>query len=228
MTIVILQPGYIPWLGFFEQMWRSDVFVFYDDVQFDKNGWRNRNRIKSLNGPLWLTVPVAVHLGDKILNVRIDNKQDWGKRHIKSLETYYKKAPFFEQYFPVFRDVLSKKWDFLLDLDVEIIRLINGMLGMEKKIMFSSELGVREGGKIGRLIDICKFFGADMFYEGGAGKNYINDEEFAREGIKVKYQNYQPQSYSQLYEEFVPHLSVVDLLFNEGPKSLEIIINGGR
>jgi len=220
---VILQPGYLPWLGFFEQMWQSDFFVFYDDVQFDKNGWRNRNRIKTANGIQWLTVPVHITLGDKVKDVRIDNTQNWQKKHLRSLELAYSKSPFLKNYFGIFKDIISKKWEYLIDLDVRLIHQINEILGIERKIFFSSKLNVVGGEKTGRLINICKFLGAKIFYEGSAGRNYIDINEFEKAGIKIEYQNYKHPTYSQLHGEFLPCLSIIDLIFNEGSKSLEIL-----
>jgi hypothetical protein len=223
MIAVILQPGYLPWLGFFEQMWRSDIFVIYDNVQFDKNGWRNRNRIKTVQGIKWLTVPVHVTLGDRIKDIRIDNTINWQKKHLKSLELAYAKAPFFKNYFQSIEGVLKRNWEYLLDLDAALIGEISKLLGLKRKLLFSSKLGIDENGKIGRLINICKALGADTFYEGAAGKNYIEDSEFKKAGIKIEYQDYKHPVYSQLHGDFVSHLSVIDLIFNEGPRSLEIL-----
>jgi len=118
---------------------------------------------------------------------------------------------------------LSKKWKYLIELDVELIHQVNKILGLRRKLLFSSELGITEGGKIGRLINICKALGADTFYEGAAGKNYIEDSEFKKAGIKIEYQDYKHPVYSQLYGDFISHLSIIDLIFNEGPRSLEIL-----
>lgn len=110
MTGVILQPGYIPWLGFFEQMYRSEVFVAYDDVQFDKGGWRNRNRIKTSQGELWLTVPIIRNFGQLVKEVKINNQTDWRSKHLKALELNYKKAKYFKDYFGEMEKVLARPW----------------------------------------------------------------------------------------------------------------------
>jgi len=224
MIIGILQPGYMPWLGFMEQVFRSDMFVVYDDVQYDTGSWRNRNRIKSAAGIQWLTVPVLVKFCEyQLVNeVKIDNKQNWKRKHLSALQINYAKAPFFKQYFPLFQEVLDNNWQDLIDLDFKCFQLIMSLLGISKPIYFSSELGI-SGGKVERLINICKHFGADTFYEGAAGANYINPEEFTQAGLSVKFQNYKHPIYNQLHGEFIPYLSVLDLLFNEGDKSLEIL-----
>lgn len=221
-TIAILQPGYLPWLGFFEQMYRSDVFVIYDDVQYDKNGWRNRNRIKTASGAQWLTVPVIVKGKPKISEVLIDNTKNWSKKHLQAIKTNYAKAPNFTQCFSLLVEILEKKWDRLVDLDVILIKKMAEILGLKREIVLSSELGIT-GGRIDRLIKICQYFKADVFYEGAAGKNYINEKDFLDAGIKIEFQDYQHPIYKQLFGDFIPYLSIIDLLFNEGDKSLEII-----
>lgn len=227
MRIGILQPGYLPWLGFFEQMYKSDVFVIYDDVQYDKEGWRNRNRIKTANGVQWLTVPVIVKFDAHplITEVMIDNKKNWAKKHRISIQQNYSKTPFYRKYIDIFEEAYSKEWQYLVDIDMHLILQLAKCLGMVgKKIIRSSTLNVT-GDRIERLINICKLFKADTFYEGAAGKNYIDENYFERHGIKVEYQDYKHPIYNQLHGEFVPHLSVIDLLFNHGDESLAILLN---
>lgn len=227
MRIGILQPGYIPWLGFFEQMYKSDVFVIYDDVQYDKESWRNRNRIKTANGVQWLTVPVIVRFEDAPLinDIKIDNKLNWRKKHLHSIKQNYSKVAYFKKYIDIFEEAYSKKWQYLVDIDMHFILELSVLLGIDcNKIVRSSTLNI-SGDKIERLIEICKLFKADTFYEGAAGKNYIDDSQFARNGIKVEYQDYKHPAYRQLHGDFVPYLSVVDLLFNHGEESLAILLN---
>lgn len=230
MIIGILQPGYLPWLGFFEQMYRSDVFVLYDDVQYDKEGWRNRNRIKTANGVQWLTVPVLVRFLDHplITEIRINNEVNWRKKHLASVKQSYGKAAFFEEYYELFEEAYSRDWNFLIDLDLYFIMKLAECLDMkEKKILRSSDLPIK-GGQIERLIHLCKHFGADTFYEGAAGRNYIDEGAFLKEGVRVEFQDYDHPIYSQLYGEFIPNLSVIDLLFNHGKESLSILTNQGK
>ncbi|HAG51110.1 MAG: hypothetical protein A2X87_04490 [Deltaproteobacteria bacterium GWC2_42_51] len=227
MRIGILQPGYLPWLGFFEQMYKSDVFVIYDDVQYDKQGWRNRNRIKTANGVQWLTVPVLVKFEDNHLvnEIKIDNKLNWRKKHLFSIKQNYSKAQYFKKYIDIFEEAYSKEWEYLVDIDIYFILKLAECLGMgDKKIIKSSTLSVT-GDRIERLVNICKLYNADIFYEGAAGKNYIDDSHFAKNGIKVEYQDYKHPVYNQLHGDFVPYLSVIDILFNNGDKSLLILAN---
>lgn len=227
MKIGILQPGYLPWLGFFEQVHRSDVFVIYDDVQYDKHGWRNRNRIKTANGIQWLTVPVHVSLKEPCLikDVEIDNRQSWRKKHLLSIRQNYMKAPWYKDYIGIFEEAYSREWKYLVDIDMYFIEGLVESLGIRgKKIIRSSSLDL-EGDRIERLIKICKTFSADTFYEGTAGRDYIDELVFTRQGIAVLFQDYVHPVYKQLYGEFIPYLSVIDLLFNHGKESLAILIN---
>jgi hypothetical protein len=225
MRIGILQPGYLPWLGFFEQIYKSDVFVIYDDVQYDKHGWRNRNRIKTANGIQWLTVPVLSSGMNQPLvrDTRINNSTNWRKKHLASITANYSRALYFNEYINLFQEVLNREWDYLFDLDMTFIELLCRALGIKRKVVCSSELDV-SGDKVTRLINICKHFGADVFYEGQAGKAYLDEELFKSEGIIIEYQDYQHPTYQQLYGDFEPYLSVIDLLFNEGPDSLALLV----
>lgn len=227
MIIGILQPGYLPWLGFFEQMYRSDVFVIYDDVQYDKEGWRNRNRIKTANGIQWLTIPVSIKFEQHplIYEVKIDNTTNWRKKHLFSISQNYSKARFFRKYIPIFEEAYSKEWEYLIDINMNFTLKLAERLGMEnKKVVRSSTLNI-EGDRIGRLVKICKLFNADIFYEGISGKNYLDEKYFTEQGVRIEYQNYKHPVYQQLYGDFIPHLSVVDLLFNCGEESLSILAN---
>ena len=225
MKVAILQPGYIPWLGFFEQVYRSDKFVLYDDVQFDKNSWRNRNRIKTPDGPLWLTVPVRQkgHISQTLLETEIVGKNPWPRKHLNSLRSYYTKAPYFKNYIDDFSEILQQEWTYLVDLDIALINYLLEKLGITTSLIRSSELKI-PGKKTERLVSLCEELGATTFYEGSAGKNYMEEKRFEEAGINLEYQDYQHPTYPQLYGEFIPYLSVIDLLFNCGGESLNILL----
>lgn len=227
MRIGILQPGYLPWLGFFEQLYKSDIFVVYDDVQYNKHSWRNRNRIKTANGVQWLTVPVFVKFKEHPLinEVKIDNKSNWRKKHLLSIKQSYLKAPFYKEYVDIFEEAYSRNWGYLVDIDMYFITKLAECLGINsKKIIKSSTLNIT-GGKVERLVRICKVFEADIFYEGAKGRNYLDEKYFTEHEIKVEFQDYKHPVYNQLYGDFVPYLSVIDLLFNQDKESLSILIN---
>jgi hypothetical protein len=223
-TVVILQPGYLPWLGFFDQMYKSDIFVILDDVQYDKHGWRNRNRIKTAQGIQWLTVPVLISGKCKpiIKDVLIDNRINWQKKHLKGIEQNYKKAQFFKDYFYLFEETLSKEWKYLIDLDMEFIYKLNAALGLNRKIIFSSGLNIKTD-KTERLINICQMLNADKYLTGDAAKDYIDGAEFTKNNILLEFHNYSHPNYKQLYGKFIPYLSIIDLIFTYGDKSLEIL-----
>ena len=229
MRAVILQPGYLPWLGFFEQLQRADIFVIYDDVQFDRRGWRNRNRIKGPDGELWLTVPVIQkgRFGQKVSEVEIDDKHPWQRKHIESLRRCYSRAPYFKRYFPLIADIIRKPSQKLVDLDISLIYLLAEMTGQPmSKFRRSSELGLT-GGRTSRLLNICRALGADEYYTGAAARVYFDMKLFNNAGIKVEFQDYRHPAYPQLFGDFIPYLSLVDLLFNTGENSGEIIASGG-
>jgi len=225
MTVAILQPSYLPWLGYFDQIYKSDIFVFYDDVQYDKGGWRNRNKIKIPNGWQWLTVPVKMkgRFGEMLYEKEINNKTNWREKHLKSIQQNYVKAPYFKDYFKSLEKIYLKEWKNLEELDVTLIKLICNLLGMKnKKIVYSRELKI-EGEATERLVKICQLFKADTYLTGDAAKGYLKEDLFEKVGIEVEYQNYQHPVYNQLYGDFVPYLSVIDLLFNHGEESLSIL-----
>jgi hypothetical protein len=230
VRVAILQPSYLPWLGYFDQIYRADTFVFYDDVQYDKHGWRNRNKIKTPQGWQWLTVPVLTkgRFGKLIYEMEIDNHAPWAEKHLKSIQVNYHKSPYYHAYIKYFEKIYLKEWQYLADLDIELIKLITNLLGMGNKMFIRSmELGVK-GDRLERLINICQLFKADNYLTGQAARNYLDEKLFAKAGIKVEYQNYKHPAYPQLYGDFIPHLSVIDLLFNCGPESLKILAKGGE
>lgn len=224
MRVAILQPGYLPWLGFFDQMYKSDVFVIYDDVQYDKHGWRNRNRIKTAQGMQWLTVPVLTMGQDNPLvkEVLINNKVDWRRTHLKTIKQNYSRAPFLNTYFGMFEEIYSKEWKYLIDIDMTFIFTLMEELGLTTKIKFSSSLGIM-GKSTQRVIDICLYLKASEYLSGDAAKDYLDESLFFQNDIKLEYHHYQHPVYNQLYGEFIPYLSVIDLLFNHGNESLDIL-----
>ena len=228
-TLAVLQPGYLPWLGFFDQLKRSDCFIFYDDVQYDKNGWRNRNRIKSTTGePYWLTVPVRVHsLSQQLIETEIDNRQPWARKHLGTIRQFYAKAPHLDRYLPELEHVLSKNWERLCDLDLAVIKLMCDWLGLERWTMRSSELAIA-GDRSARLVNFCLHVGANNYLSGNAAQEYLDVELFARHGITVEWQNYKHPTYPQQNGAFVRFLSALDLLFNCGDESRRIISEGSK
>jgi hypothetical protein len=223
-TIVVLQPGYLPWLGYFDLLNKADVFVHYDDVQFDKHGWRNRNRVKGPRGAVWLTVPVrhSGRTGQAVLDVEIDDRQNWRRKHLSTVDQFYARAPYIEAVLPRLRDLLDRPWRRLVDLDLAIIDWLARELGIEKPQHRASELGIG-GDRNLRLLNLCRHFGATRYLSGDAARDYLNVPQFLAAGVEVMWHDYVHPSYAQQHDAFVSHLSVLDLILNMGPDSLAVL-----
>lgn len=220
------QPEYLPWLGFFDRIYKADIFVILDDVQYQKGGFINRNKIKTSQGWQWLTVPVKEReRRKKIKEVVINNQSDWGRVHWKALFYNYNKAPYFKEYADFFKGVFDKKWKLIAELDIFLLENIINILGIKRRIERSSSIKVT-GEATDRLINICKALGATTYLSGPGGKEYMETERFKEENINVTFQDFVRPTYPQLFKEkgFIPYLSVIDLLFNCGPESLNIIL----
>lgn len=227
---VILQPSYIPWRGYFHQIALADIFIFYDDVKYDKNGWRNRNKIKTPNGPMWLTIPVltkGVETQKVPINaIRIDRSKRWVNKHINAITTNYSKAPFFKEYSPVIFDLLNSNKELLVDLTIDLTILLSELLGIkDTKFIRSSTLDSISGEKTERIIQILKKLGINHYISGPSAQNYINEKSFSSADINLEYMTYSYPEYLQLYPPFDPFLSIIDLLFMTGSESLSYIMN---
>lgn len=222
----ILQPSYLPWIGFFDQMNSADVFVIYDDVQYTKHDWRSRNKIKTEAGVKWLSVPVLTkgRIGQLINEAEINNRSPWRRKHIGSMQFAYSKAPYFNDHFPALISILKTGHELLIDLNIDLIRYINYALNLSCRIVYASELKI-EGEKTERLVEICKALGANSYLTGDAAAEYLDIEKFERNDIAVEFHHYSHPVYPQQYGEFIPYLSVIDLIFNCGPESLDYITN---
>ena len=226
MVVAIHQPQYLPWLGYFDKMLKADVFCFLDTVQYKKNEWQNRNRIKTADGWQWLTVPVTYRFPQKIGEVGIDNTVNWGGKHLRALHTSYRRAPFFDRYILVFEEVLSRRWEGIAALNLHMVQCLREILGIGgKPAVLSSRIEAADD-PTQRLIDICQALGADTYLAGQGADGYMDVERFRQQGIRVATQSFQHPVYPQLFDGFQSHLSVVDLIFNCGPESAEIIRRG--
>lgn len=223
-TLVVLQPSYLPWLGFFDLMRRCDHFVFYDDVQFDKHGWRNRNRIKTARGPIWLTVPIRTggRMGQLINEVEISNTSPWARRHLRTIEQAYARAPFLADVLPPLAELLVQRWEHLVDLDIAVSLLMCRWFGLERSIARSSQLGI-VGDRNGRLLALCRHFRADTYLSGNAAQAYLDVETFAAQGIRVEWQDFSHPEYPQLHGSFIPFMSALDLVLNVGEECRKIL-----
>jgi hypothetical protein len=212
------QPNYLPWLGFFDKIRRADVFIIEDNVQYEQQGFTNRNKIKTPNGSKWLTVPVEHTGGPMSINeVKISRKaeHDWAKRHWLSLKHHYSKAPFWKEYCGFFEQTYAKEWTMLFDLNLNLIKGIMEILKIDTPLILASSLGIF-GGKSEAVLAKCKKVGADILLCGMGAMGYIDLKRFESEGIKVVFQDFHYPVYPQLYGTFVDELSVVDYLFCRG------------
>lgn len=218
MKAVILQSNYIPWKGYFDLMNMADVFVIYDEVQYTKNDWRNRNKIKTANGLTWLTIPVKQErLSQRIIDTQVHNN-DWRKKHWNSISMSYSRAAYFKQYRSNFEQLyLNSAETYLSRINYDFFVVINEILGINTKLVWSNELALVEG-KSERLVDLCKKVGADEYISGPAAQNYLQTDLFEKEKIRVSWMDYSGYpEYRQLYPPFEHGVSVLDLIFNEGP-----------
>jgi len=222
MLIAIHQPQYLPWLGYLDKIDKADVFVILDNVQYKKNEWQNRNRIKTAQGCQWITVPVLYRFPEKINEVRINNKENWSRKHLQALITNYSNSTFFGNYRSFFDDIFSHNWNRLVDINIEIIKFLISTLDLKTKLVIASDLKLREE-PTERLVDICKILDGNKYMAGKDGNKYMNLELFEEEGIEVIFQDFKHPVYHQLFGDFEPYMSAIDLLFNYGDNSLEIL-----
>lgn len=230
MRIAIMQPTYLPWIGYFDLMDQVDLFVFLDQVQFAKRSWQQRNRIKTPKGLEWISVPVRVRgrYLQKINEVIISDPDFW-QVHLRSIQYNYSRSYYFKEYFEQLMEIYGKgsPWNYLLDLNLTLIEWIAKTIGITTPMIKSSSLGVK-GKRSNLLVEICKEVGADKYISPIGSAGYLLNEldEFEKLGIQVLFHNYQHPEYRQCFGPFIPYASCIDLLLNEGPYSLNVIRNG--
>lgn len=226
MNCVILQPSFIPWRGYFHQIQRSDLFVFYDCVQYDKHGWRNRNRIKTAQGAQWLTIPVTAGGASQGLLIRdalIARDQNWRRKHLATIEQSYRKAPFWRDFAPLVEEIYSLPGPRLVDIICAATESITHALGItHTRFIRSSDMDA-QGEKTDRLLDLLTRLGATHYISGPSARNYIQADKFAEAGITLEYMVYDYPPYPQLHGTFDGHVSILDLLFNVGPEAPRFI-----
>lgn len=230
MKCAILQPSYIPWRGYFHQIQKADIFVFYDDVQYDKHGWRNRNRIKTTQGTQWLTIPVHkkgnVEQARDIGDMKIASNHPWNRKHLSTLTQSYSKANCFDEMAPTVAKWYSSPPELLADFTIGLTIELASCLGVHKtKFLRSSQLGI-SGPRTERLINIVKSVGCNHYISGPSARDYLDEQCFVQAGITLEYMKYDYPEYPQLYPPFDPHVSVLDLLFATGKRASTYIWDG--
>lgn len=226
MKVAIHQPHYLPWLGYLAKWAAADVFVFLDTVQFEKNGWQNRNRIKTREGAAWLTVPVHAPLGTTIADVRIDARQPWRRRHLRTIEAAYAGAPCLARFRDGLAALYDREWDALAPLAVATAAWLGAAFGITTPTRLASELPTAPGDPTARLVSLCRAVGADTYLAGRDGVTYLDLPQFEAAGITVRVQAYESPSYAQCHGPFEANLSALDLLLNAGPAGLSLLRAG--
>jgi hypothetical protein len=223
MIVSVHQPQYLPWLGYFDKIDKADLFVLLDNVQFKKNEWQNRNKIKTSAGGQWLTVPVMYRFPQLINEVEINNKERWQHKQQQAVISNYKKAPSWDSLEPFFTDLFQSQWQTISQLNIHVVKTLVKILGIETPLHIASEMGDFPEDPDERLIAITKHFGADTYLAGSGGHDYMDMDKYDRNSIKVLFQDYKHPVYDQLFGDFLPFMSVIDLIFNHGDESLRIL-----
>jgi len=226
MIVAVHQPQYLPWLGYFDKIDRADVFVLLDNVQFKKNEWQNRNRIKTAQGPQWLTVPVLYRFPQLICEVGINSKERWQHKQRQSILSNYRKAPCWSLLEPFFEEIFNKEWQTIAELNIHVVRGLAALMGIATPLHVASALPTFPEDPDERLIAITRHFGADTYLAGSGGHGYMDLAKYENAGIQVVFQEYHHPEYTQMFGDFEPFMSAVDLIYNHGPDSIEIIRRG--
>ncbi len=230
-TVVISQPQYLPWSGYFRVMQEADVYVFLDNVQFEPSSWQCRNRIKTAAQWTWLTVPTHHEGQSKISEVDIDNSKPWPRQHWTAIRTSYGKAQYFHEYSSFFKSVYDMKWSKLTSLTMHVVKYLSLQLGLSPKFVQASKLGVK-GKRTELLLEICKMFDANRYVSSIGAKDYMREDgaknSFLEAGIELEFLQFDLPSHKQLFGDFVPGLSFVDCLFNCGSSSSKILFDEGN
>ena len=226
MICTVHQPNYLPYLGFFEKAYNSDIFILYDTTQFKKNDWQNRNKLCIPGGWQWISMPILHDFGQKILEVKIKDPEKNLAKNWRSIKVIYGRAPFFKEYSSVYENIYNSAIEYISELNISIIKAAAEQLGLKTKFIKSSELPELTTTSTQALIDITRHVNADTYISGAEGINYLDMDLWNRSGLKIIFQKYTHPLYTQFNSvEFQPYMNILDLLFNCGPKSLEVLLN---
>lgn len=227
MILTAHQPTYLPWLGLFHKIALADVFCYFDIAQYQTKDYNNRNRIKTHRGEIWLSVPVESkgHLAKSVGDIRIV-PNGWQRKHFKSIQHSYQKAAYFRDYIEEIEATLTgQPFETLAALNLQILRFLMSCLKLETPIVKASDYAF-QGTKSDLVLDMCLQLKADRYVFGAQGRNYADAGKFRASGVEPYFQEYHHPVYRQLHGEFLPYMSVIDLLFNEGPRSRDILLSG--
>ena len=228
MKLVISQPMFFPWVGFFEQIRLSDVYVHYNDVQYSKGGFTNRVQVKSREGSKWLTVPLKnLHLGQTINEIQINNQQNWRESHFELLRQCYKAAPYYAEMIKLVKNIYDHDWELLDDLASASLSTVCDYFGFLENRKFIDIKDLNIGGTSSeRVLETTLKVGADTYITGHGASKYLNHDIFENASVRVEYMDYQKTPYPQLFGEFTPHVSILDLIVNVGKDGINWIHSG--
>jgi hypothetical protein len=225
-TVVIEQPSYVPWLGYFDLMARADTWVWYDDVDYTRADWRNRNRLARAGPASWVTVPVRARRGTRIVEVEIDQGRSWQRKHLETLRHCCGAAPHYEATARLFRSFLERQHRYLADLVIELNETIAAELGIRARFLRSSRLSCGAGRKQQRLLDICGDLGATTYLSGPRARAYLEPPAFQSRGLELRYLDYEPMLYQRGNLPFVDRLSILDPLSWHGGEGTARLLPG--
>lgn len=224
MKVAIHQPNYLPWIGFFDKLDQVDTFVILDTALYSKKGFINRNKIKTPQGDLTLSVPIKAK-NKSINEIVIDQNTNWQRRHWKIIESNYQKSKFWDDFKDGFEQIYNQEWEKLSHLNIALIKHINRMLNIETPLLLESDFNRNFGSGNTRNINIVKFIKGTVYLSGIGARKYNDESEFTAHGISLQYQQFIHPKYPQRFGNFVPNLSIIDMIFNCGPETIEIIRN---
>ncbi len=225
MILAGQQPRYLPFVGQFYKILKCDKFIIVDHVQYEKKEFHNRNKIRTAQGWMWLTVPVITkgRFHQKMNQVEINNQIPWQKKHWKAIYFSYKNTPFFDKYADFFKDTYEQKWSLLSELDNYLLKKMLKLVNIDTEILLSSDFNFQKG-KNQLLIEMCKATGADTYLSGSQARDYVDEQLFKNANLNHMFSDFEPLPYRQRFKPFIPYLSFMDLMFNHGDKSKELLL----
>jgi hypothetical protein len=227
MILTAHQPVYLPWLGLFHKISIADVYVHYNHVLHSPHDYTARNQIKTPQGSHKLIVPLQKSRSTsiKLKDLEIDNQSSWRRKHWQMIKMNYSRTPFFTEYAPIFEKFYTREWKFIDELNLEMLQVFLDILSIKIDIKISQDLNLISGKNEG-IIDMCKKLDCNKIVFGTLGRNYVDKDLFQQNDIKINFQSYIHPEYTQRFWKFKSHMSIIDLIFNHGPKSLDILREG--
>ena len=219
MRVAIHQPQFLPWLGYLDKIDQADLFVVLDNVQFKKNEWQNRNRIRTAQGWQWLTVPVLHTFGQRIMDTSINQTVDWQSKHLRAVEMHYGRAAYRDRFLVGLREMYRRPWERLSALNLAVLRWLLETFGINTPLRLASEMSLRDD-PTDRLIDICRAAGATHYLAGSGATSYMDVPRFEASGVTLEVQDFRHPVYPQCYDPFIPGMAAIDLLFTSGDDAL--------